>query len=88
MSILLDSITTAEASGTLLASSAENIRKMLVRGGSPLVEAVIAELSGSCRWEELNNRFFRTLAFGTGGLRGKTIGEVITSVEAGTGRPD
>ena len=88
MSILLDSITTAEASGTLLASSAENIRKMLVRGGSPLVEAVIAELSGSCRWEELNNRFFRTLAFGTGGLRGKTIGEVITSVEAGPGRPD
>ena len=49
---------------------------------------MIAELAGEARWEELNNRFFRTLAFGTGGLRGKTIGEVVTRAEAGPGRPD
>ena len=88
MSTLFDSLSAAEASGTLLSSSAENIRKMLDRGASPLAESVIAELAGSGRWEELNNRFFRTLAFGTGGLRGKTIGEVITGAEAGPGRPD
>ena len=88
MSILLDSIAAAEAAGTLLSTSAENIRTMLARGSSPLAEAVIAELAASGRWDELNNRFFRTLAFGTGGLRGKTIGDVVTKAEAGLGRPD
>jgi len=88
MSILLDYIAAAEAAGTLLSTSAENIRTMLARGSSPLAEAVIAELAASGRWDELNNRFFRTLAFGTGGLRGKTIGEVVTKAEAGLGRPD
>ena len=88
MSTLLDSIAAAEAAGTLLASSADNIRRMLARGSSPIAEAVISELASSDRWEELNNRFFRTMAFGTGGLRGKTIGEVVTKVEAGPGRPD
>lgn len=88
MSTLLDSIAAAETAGALLSSSAENIRKMLAGGSSPLAEEVIAELASSGRWDELNNRFFRTMAFGTGGLRGKTIGEVITKAEAGPGRPD
>ena len=88
MPTLLDSIAAAETAGTLLASSADNIRKMLSRGSSSLAESVVAELAGSGRWDELNNRFFRTLAFGTGGLRGKTIGEVVTRAEAGPGRPD
>jgi phosphoglucomutase len=88
MSILLDSIAAAEAAGTLLSTSAENIRTMLARGSSPLAETVITELAALGRWDELNNRFFRTLAFGTGGLRGKTIGEVVTKAEAGWGRPD
>ena len=88
MSTLLDSIAKAETSGMLLSSSAENIRAMLARGSSPLAAVVVAELAESGRWDELNNRFFRTLAFGTGGLRGKTIGEVVTRAESGPGRPD
>jgi phosphoglucomutase len=35
-------------------------------------------------WEELQNRFYRELCFGTGGLRGRTIGKVSTSAERGT----
>jgi phosphoglucomutase len=35
----------------------------------------------------LDNRFFRTLAFGTGGLRGKTIGAVVTNIEQGNPQP-
>ena len=88
MSTLLDSIAAAETSGALLASSAGNIRSMLARGTSPLAETVISELASEERWEELNNRFFRTMAFGTGGLRGKTIGAHVTRAEAGLGRPD
>jgi phosphoglucomutase len=88
MSTLLDSIAAAESSGALLKSSAENIRAMLSKGTSKLAETVISELTAEGRWEELNNRFFRTMAFGTGGLRGKTIGAVVTKAEAGPGRPD
>ena len=86
--MLLDSIAAAESSGALLKSSAENIRAMLAKGASPLAGSVISELAASGNWEELNNRFFRTMAFGTGGLRGKTIGAVVTKAEAGPGRPD
>lgn len=88
MSKLLDSIAAAEAAGSLLASSAENIRGLLSRNSPAIAGEVIAELAEAGRWDELNNRFFQTLAFGTGGLRGKTIGEVVTKVEAGPGRPD
>ncbi len=88
MPTLLESLNAAENSGALLPSSAENIRKMLARSASPLTLAVITELVEGGAWEELNNRFFRTLAFGTGGLRGKTIGALLTKAEEGPGRAD
>ncbi len=88
MSTLLDSLSAAESAGALLNSSALNIRTMLSRSPSPLAVSVITELVEGGKWEELNNRFFRTLAFGTGGLRGKTIGDLVTKAEAGPGRAD
>ena len=79
-------------SGALLASSLENIRALLAGHPQEVERASIAELAESGDWAELNNRFFRTLAFGTGGLRGKTIGAVVTVAERGTpqalGRPE
>src|SRR5205807_3531313 len=45
------------------------------------------ELVERGEWAELNDRFFRTLAFGTGGLRGRTIGKVVTNAERGTPTP-
>ncbi len=68
----------------LLASSLENINSLLAANPETYERASIAELASSGNWEELNNRFFRTLAFGTGGLRGKTIGTVVTAAERGT----
>ncbi|PYJ85006.1 MAG: phosphomannomutase, partial [Verrucomicrobia bacterium] len=44
------------------------------------------ELLKAAEWAELNDRFFRTLAFGTGGLRGRTIGKVVTKAERGSAR--
>ncbi|MEC8219078.1 MAG: phospho-sugar mutase, partial [Verrucomicrobiota bacterium] len=35
-------------------------------------------------WEELNDRFYQTMVFGTGGIRGRTIGKVTASAETGT----
>ncbi len=73
----------AVAAGHLLASSAGNIRQLLARTSSPVDRASIAELVALGAWAEFNDRFFRTLAFGTGGLRGRTIGKIVTKAEAG-----
>ena len=67
----------------LLESSAANIESLLAAHPEAEERASIAELAEAGNWEELNNRFFRTLAFGTGGLRGKTIGMVVTEAERG-----
>ncbi len=44
----------------------------------------IMELTAGSHWPEINDRFYRTLAFGTGGIRGRTIGRVVTSAERGS----
>ena len=92
MSDLSEVLQAGEAHGGLLAASRANIERFLSAGPSASEEASVRELAAGGNWEELNNRFFRTLAFGTGGLRGKTIGAAVTAVEKGTlqalGRPE
>ena len=41
----------------------------------------LSELVQKEQWEEVNNRFYKTIAFGTAGIRGRTIGTVPTSAE-------
>jgi phosphoglucomutase len=43
----------------------------------------IAELVDAEAWSELNDRFYRFLEFGTGGMRGRTIGVRPTAAELG-----
>ena len=88
MSDLKDSLNQATKEGNLLDSSAENIQGLLDSSTNPLYPAAIQELVDGGHWEELNDRFYKKLAFGTGGLRGRTIGKVITAAEAGSGGPD
>lgn len=92
MSPLILSIQKAASENLLLPESAQNILSLLSRSSSPVYPASVKELVDSNNWVELNNRFFRTLAFGTGGLRGKTIGVVVTQAERGEpqalGRPE
>jgi phosphoglucomutase len=73
----------AVGAGKLLESSAQNIAALLRSAPSSLYLEVVAELAGKGEWAELNDRFFRTLAFGTGGLRGRTIGKIVTKAERG-----
>ncbi|HEX8371442.1 MAG TPA: phospho-sugar mutase [Chthoniobacterales bacterium] len=91
MSDRTSQILAAVASGQLLAASAENIQLLLSRSTDPVAAVSIDELIATANWTELNDRFFRTLTFGTGGLRGRTIGKSVTSVEEGAvnalGRP-
>jgi len=81
------SLQQAVQSGALLASSAKNIEQFLARSSSPTYEQSIAELVQNEAWDELNDRFYKTLAFGTGGLRGRTIGKVVTAAERGEPQP-
>ncbi|MDF1861996.1 MAG: phospho-sugar mutase [Verrucomicrobiales bacterium] len=73
----------ALTSGDLLQSSHDNITELL-SSGNPIYEASVAELCERQEWTELNNRFFKKLAFGTGGLRGRSIGEIVTAAERGS----
>ncbi len=77
----------AVSGGQLLESSARNIGQILQRTSSPVTAASIGELVEQGGWDELNDRFYKTLAFGTGGLRGRTIGKVVTAAERGTPQP-
>src|SRR5215831_15526232 len=69
--------------GQLIASSAKNIRTLLEGAGSDLYFRSVKELVNAAEWHELNDRFYQTLAFGTGGLRGRTIGKIVTTAERG-----
>ncbi|WPX41455.1 phospho-sugar mutase [Akkermansia sp. N21116] len=78
----------AVATGQLLPASRTNINLLLSGTTSPIAAAAIAELAEHGEWNELNDRFYKTLAFGTGGLRGRTIGSIVTSAEQGAGGPN
>ena len=67
----------------LIASSAKNIRTLLEGAGSDIYFRSVKELVDAGEWQELNDRFYQTLEFGTGGLRGRTIGKIVTTAERG-----
>jgi phosphoglucomutase len=67
----------------LIASSAKNIRTLLEGAGSDIYFRSVKELVDAGEWQELNDRFYQTLEFGTGGLRGRTIGKIVTTSERG-----
>ena len=78
----------AVADGRLMESTAKNIRSVLAGATTDLYFKVLNQLADSCEWPELNDRFYQTLAFGTGGLRGRTIAKIVTTAERGNARED
>ena len=70
----LDRINTAVKSGPLMPAAAENLTTFLSAKLPAWALASIDELTTKGAWNELNDRFFKTIAFGTGGLRGRAIG--------------
>lgn len=88
MSAIHESLAAAVAKGDLLETAKTNIEALLAGTTSEVAPLAIGELVEAGAWEELNDRFFKTLAFGTGGLRGRTIGRVVTKAEQGKGGPN
>jgi len=79
-------IACAVANGQLMESTAKNIGTLLSGAQTNLYFSSVNELADRCEWSELNDRFYQTLAFGTGGLRGRTIGKIVTAAERGKAR--
>ena len=77
-----------EAAAKLLPSTQANIvRTYNDPQTSALDRASINELLAASAWTELDDRFFRDIAFGTGGMRGRTIGKIVTKPEHGNPQP-
>jgi phosphoglucomutase len=64
-------------------SAAKNIQSLLGGAPSDLYWRAVSQLVDAAEWSELNDRFYQTLAFGTGGLRGRTVGKIVTAAERG-----
>jgi phosphoglucomutase len=77
-----------EAQGKLLESTQQNIARVYNDSATPDRDrASIDELVSKAAWTELDDRFFRDIAFGTGGMRGRTIGKIVTKAEQGQPQP-
>lgn len=82
--MLHELLSEAVATGKLLPASKTNIEKLLASAPSPFYENTVRELAEAAEWDDLNDRFFRSLTFGTGGLRGRTMARIITRTERGS----
>ena len=82
---IIEKIEAAGAAGSLLESTVVNLKKWASADFLPnWAGESIVELVENSEWDELNDRFYQNLAFGTGGIRGRTIGSVPAAAETGT----
>jgi phosphoglucomutase len=81
----VEAICAAGEAGRLMQSAVENLEAWVGGGFLPswALES-IDELVKNEEWDELNDRFYQYLAFGTGGMRNRTIGTIVTQAEKGT----
>lgn len=81
---LQQQLNAAVEAGELLESARDHILSWTGSGILPpwALESV-HELTEGKHWSELNDRFYKALEFGTGGMRSRTIGSIVTVAERG-----
>jgi len=84
---LLDSLRDAARDGRLRPDALTNLEAFLAARPPDWAGAAVAQLVEQGAWSELNDRFYRYLEFGTGGMRGRTVGAVAAAAETGTPGP-
>ncbi|TAG33409.1 MAG: phospho-sugar mutase [Verrucomicrobia bacterium] len=84
---LLASLQSAATAGHVLPSTLTNLTTWLSAGLPAWAMDSLTELVTAEAWGELNDRFYRDLEFGTGGMRGRTIGRISTIAEQGSPSP-
>ena len=79
---LVQELQTAAEKRLLTDATLENATEFLCTRNLPTwAIASVSELVQNEQWEELNNRFYKSLTFGTAGIRGRTVGIIPTKVE-------
>ena len=74
----------AEKSGFIFNSTRKHCEELLSLESIPEGKVLIEELIKHENWTELNDRFYKHITFGTGGMRGRTIGKTTTIHEQGS----
>lgn len=79
---VLAALKSAQSQGQLSAAALANAAGWLESGALPpaAVES-LADLVARGAWAELEDRFYKGIAFGTGGMRGRTVGRVSAANE-------
>ena len=81
---MLENIQSFSDEGLIKKTTAENLISWIKQENTPhWVTDSINQLIEEKHWDEINNRFFKNISFGTGGIRGRTISKTITNIEAG-----
>src|SRR4051812_46070928 len=80
---LPERIKAAAAANQIMPGTAENLAAFLAAKLPAWASGSIEELVNKGAWSELNDRFYRYLEFGTGGMRGRTIGVTPAAAETG-----
>ncbi|MEI6597430.1 MAG: phospho-sugar mutase, partial [bacterium] len=81
-SAVLAALKSAKSKGQISPAALTNATRWLESDGLP--DAVIASLQDLVAkeaWAEIEDRFYKGIAFGTGGMRGRTVGRVSTANE-------
>jgi phosphoglucomutase len=79
----LEKIQAAGKAQQLMPGAVDNLTAFLGANLPDWAVKSIDELVEQQAWSELNDRFYRYLEFGTGGMRGRTIGVVPAAAETG-----
>ncbi len=83
---ILEAIEVARSEGKLLDSAARILAEWVEGDFLPdWARESVEELVRKGEFRELNDRFYQYIEFGTGGMRGRTIGETATAAERGSG---
>lgn len=85
----LAALKSAAKSGSLSPAALANVSGWLESGAlPPEALAALDDLAARGCWGELEDRFYKGIAFGTGGMRGRTVGRVSAAGELdAAGRP-
>ena len=81
---VLSALQVGQKQGQLSAEALKNATSLLQSGALPEASVLaLQDLIKQGAWAELEDRFYKGIAFGTGGMRGRTVGRVSASNELG-----
>jgi phosphoglucomutase len=79
---VLTALKSAQSQGQISATTLTNVKRWLETKNLPSsINDSLTDLIGKSAWAEIEDRFYKGIAFGTGGMRGRTVGRISASNE-------